>query len=323
MCVLLGRYSNPRRPREKVSDPWSNGAQRTPEGQNSNRKHVIGVAGASAGGGTNVFLLCLGVSLLAEAAIVGPRALSTGFRSQRAPNSPIAASPMQPGPAQRSPAASLDVAAHATARHQKPGVRGNGRAGSTPRPSASDRPVPPIGSSTAFSKRSQPEQPPATSGQVDAGVREAPRQESEPATAPSGAHPACHDGVNWLRLADDRRPDYPCGGSGGDLLRERERIAVVVPGPGEDDGGGTTAASAVKVNGSAMAGRQCRTSRPVTTGYWVLFAPSTTVTALAPRWRRHGDDVRRRWGGRPACEVLGRYRVSFTEDLFPNTLLAA
>jgi hypothetical protein len=39
---------------------------------------IASSAGASAGGGTNSLLLSLGVSLLAEAAIVGPRALSTG-----------------------------------------------------------------------------------------------------------------------------------------------------------------------------------------------------------------------------------------------------
>ncbi|HTV12573.1 MAG TPA: hypothetical protein VME20_12015 [Acidimicrobiales bacterium] len=36
-------------------------------------------AGASAGGGTNSLLVSLGASLLAEAAVVGPRALSTGL----------------------------------------------------------------------------------------------------------------------------------------------------------------------------------------------------------------------------------------------------
>ena len=40
---------------------------------------IAGAAGASAGGGTSSLLLSLGVSLLAEAAIVGPRALSTGL----------------------------------------------------------------------------------------------------------------------------------------------------------------------------------------------------------------------------------------------------
>ena len=39
---------------------------------------IASAAGASAGGGTSSLLLSLGVSLLAEAAIVGPRALSTG-----------------------------------------------------------------------------------------------------------------------------------------------------------------------------------------------------------------------------------------------------
>ena len=39
---------------------------------------IAGAAGASGGGGTNSLLLTLGVSLLAEAAVVGPRALSTG-----------------------------------------------------------------------------------------------------------------------------------------------------------------------------------------------------------------------------------------------------
>jgi hypothetical protein len=40
---------------------------------------LAGAAGASAGGGTSSLLLSLGVSLLAEAAVVGPRALSTGL----------------------------------------------------------------------------------------------------------------------------------------------------------------------------------------------------------------------------------------------------
>jgi uncharacterized membrane protein len=40
---------------------------------------IASAAGASAGGGTNSLLLSLGVSLLAEAAIVAPRALSTGI----------------------------------------------------------------------------------------------------------------------------------------------------------------------------------------------------------------------------------------------------
>jgi hypothetical protein len=39
---------------------------------------IASPAGASAGGGTNTLLLSLGVSLLAEAAIVGPRAITTG-----------------------------------------------------------------------------------------------------------------------------------------------------------------------------------------------------------------------------------------------------
>jgi len=39
---------------------------------------IAGAAGASAGGGTNTLLLTLGASLLAEAAIVAPRALSSG-----------------------------------------------------------------------------------------------------------------------------------------------------------------------------------------------------------------------------------------------------
>jgi hypothetical protein len=40
---------------------------------------IASAAGASAGAGTSTLLLTLGVSLLAEAAIVGPRALSTGL----------------------------------------------------------------------------------------------------------------------------------------------------------------------------------------------------------------------------------------------------
>jgi hypothetical protein len=40
---------------------------------------IASAAGASAGGGTSTLLLTLGVSLLAEAAVVGPRALSTGL----------------------------------------------------------------------------------------------------------------------------------------------------------------------------------------------------------------------------------------------------
>jgi hypothetical protein len=71
---------------------------------------IASAAGASAGGGTNSLLLTLGVSLLAEAAIVAPRALSTGvpFASgtktsgHDQPNhdlgSPTQARPGQPGP---------------------------------------------------------------------------------------------------------------------------------------------------------------------------------------------------------------------------------
>jgi hypothetical protein len=40
---------------------------------------IASAAGASAGGGTSTLLVTLSVSLLAEAAIVGPRALSTGL----------------------------------------------------------------------------------------------------------------------------------------------------------------------------------------------------------------------------------------------------
>jgi hypothetical protein len=40
---------------------------------------VASVTGAQAGGGTNTLLVTLGASLLAEAAVVGPRALSTGL----------------------------------------------------------------------------------------------------------------------------------------------------------------------------------------------------------------------------------------------------
>ena len=40
---------------------------------------IASTAGASAGGGSNTLLLSLGASLLAEAAVVGPRALSTGL----------------------------------------------------------------------------------------------------------------------------------------------------------------------------------------------------------------------------------------------------
>jgi hypothetical protein len=40
---------------------------------------IAGAAGASVGGGTSTLLLSLGVSMLSEAAIVAPRALSTGL----------------------------------------------------------------------------------------------------------------------------------------------------------------------------------------------------------------------------------------------------
>jgi hypothetical protein len=40
---------------------------------------VASAVGAQAGGGTNTLLITLGASLLAEAAVVGPRALSTGL----------------------------------------------------------------------------------------------------------------------------------------------------------------------------------------------------------------------------------------------------
>jgi hypothetical protein len=56
---------------------------------------IASSAGASAGGGTNGLLLSLGVSLLAEAAIVGPRALSTGL--------PFATRHNQPSPGRSHP----------------------------------------------------------------------------------------------------------------------------------------------------------------------------------------------------------------------------
>ena len=73
-------------------------------------------AGASAGGGTNSLLLSLGVSLLAEAAIVGPRALSTGvpFATRRqgsdrrryapvTPSAPVASQIVSVDPTQEQP----------------------------------------------------------------------------------------------------------------------------------------------------------------------------------------------------------------------------
>ena len=46
---------------------------------------IASVAGASAGGGTHGLLLSLGASLIAEAAVVGPRALSSGLPNDRDP----------------------------------------------------------------------------------------------------------------------------------------------------------------------------------------------------------------------------------------------
>ena len=59
---------------------------------------IAGAARASAGGGTSSLLLTLGVSLLAEAAIVGPRALSTGL--------PFATDHQDPGSGRLGPARS-------------------------------------------------------------------------------------------------------------------------------------------------------------------------------------------------------------------------
>jgi hypothetical protein len=77
---------------------------------------IASSAGASAGGGTNSLLLSLGVSQLAEAAIVGPRALFTGVpcaasrqgsdRRQRGPvasNAPVATQVIGVDPAQQQP----------------------------------------------------------------------------------------------------------------------------------------------------------------------------------------------------------------------------
>jgi hypothetical protein len=61
---------------------------------------IASAAGATAGGGTSSLLLTLGISLLAEAAVVIPRAQSTGvpFATDRR-NSPQG--PAQPGPQDR------------------------------------------------------------------------------------------------------------------------------------------------------------------------------------------------------------------------------
>jgi hypothetical protein len=59
---------------------------------------IANSAGASAGGGTNSLLLSLGVSLLCEAAIVAPRALSTGL--------PFATDHEEPGDDRSGPARS-------------------------------------------------------------------------------------------------------------------------------------------------------------------------------------------------------------------------
>lgn len=93
---------------------------------------IAGAAHASAGGGTSSLLLALGVSLLAEAAIVGPRALSTGlpFAADHensgsglpVPGPPIERQPFpRHGPARRTP-------------RQQPGGRRRVRADSASQP---------------------------------------------------------------------------------------------------------------------------------------------------------------------------------------------
>jgi hypothetical protein len=57
---------------------------------------VASAAGASAGGGTNTLFLSLGVSLLAEAAIVRSRALSTGVPLATSPETALPEAPSAP-----------------------------------------------------------------------------------------------------------------------------------------------------------------------------------------------------------------------------------
>ncbi len=135
---------------------------------------IASAVGASAGGGTSSLLLCLGVSLLAEAAIVGPRARSTGL-------------PFATG--------------HEDSNSDRSGP-------SRSRPSLTTRfPVmaPP---------QQRPASRSADEGvqEVDEGVHEpvSPRNEGELVGAGQWRSPSLSDGVHWLRqqIGQPERKDW-------------------------------------------------------------------------------------------------------------------
>jgi hypothetical protein len=142
---------------------------------------IAGAAHASAGGGTNSLLLALGVSLLAEAAIVGPRALSTGLPFAAGHQDSGRPGPVPPVARQRIPTTTWPPQEPAASRPGEPpdppaspasrGARGNSRPWRSP--SLSD------GLSWA---RQQAGQPAGTSGSQDA-----------PSPGPAGYGRGSHD----------------------------------------------------------------------------------------------------------------------------------
>ncbi|MEO6958127.1 MAG: hypothetical protein ABI137_15400 [Antricoccus sp.] len=150
---------------------------------------VASFAHAQAGGGTNSLMLSLGLSLLAEAAIVGPRALSTGLpfaphddnkRQTRSPQAPLMHN--QHRDDFHSPRTRNDSRPDAPARWSEP-------------EQSSDRRRP---------ERRRPHQGPIHR-LLDAGAnqqrntRTRINEQGGQGTAGQGRSPSVHDGINWLR----------------------------------------------------------------------------------------------------------------------------
>jgi hypothetical protein len=143
---------------------------------------VASASGASAGGGTNSLLLSLGVSLLAEAAIVAPRALSTGL--------PFASGAKTSG-------------------HDRPNH--DGASSTQPRPAqprptqprtAQPRPAQPT---PALSGAARPSSAPSTTSGWGTVADEAawPRPDDEQAP-PAWRSPSLSEGISWLRRQVDQ-----------------------------------------------------------------------------------------------------------------------